>query len=84
MAGFTDIVDKARFLVRSWVYMLSKINPNIIAILLAICLIPIVLLIDRIGQKPPTSAAPSPMGQIVYVDSKGKVRTKEIETRKDK
>ena len=75
-------MDRLRQQILTWTHQLSEVNPNILAVLLAILLLSIVLFIEGLGKKPPTVAASASTGKIVFVDSKGKVRTKEVENKK--
>ena len=76
-------MDKIRSQTSSWIHQLSQVNPNILDVLLAIVLISTVLYIESLGKNPPAVAAPASDGKIVFVDSKGNVRTKEVENKKE-
>ena len=65
-----------------WAHMLLEVNPNIIAISMAVVLVPLIIVIGDIGKNPPASK-PVHTGKIVTVDTKGRVRERKVEQKKD-
>lgn len=76
-------MDTAQVQIKLWAHRLSEVNPNIMAVMLAALIIPIIFIVDSIGKNPPAVAAPMSNGKLVTVDSKGRVRTREVENKKD-
>ena len=76
-------MDAAQSQIHSWMNRLSEINPNIIAVLMVVTLIPLIFFVDSIGKTPPIKPATVSNRQIVTVEANGTVRTKEVEPKKN-
>lgn len=76
-------MDTVRTQLQLWAHVLWETNPNIIAISMAVVLVPLIIFIGDLGKNPPASKTMS-AGKIVTVDAKGQVREREVEQKKDK